>query len=691
MRHIEINLNDFAKEHNQEYNRILSSISDEIFQTEKLDISGYVKVGEYREEEISKYAVPEAIGSDEYRNFSTSNDKFNLESEIDNSILSEYEKNIIRLMMYGSYNTYILCGPLGSGKSSTTNYVIDFIKTFICKSQGLFLNINFDFNQGWGEGLVNENDTETQKIIDKFKKDLFEKSKVIVSGYLVENVSKIDSFLLYINSDIDKKIKFSAFYDFWYDSLDENFANLSPLAKANRFLNYIKNTASIDISIDLLMYFFAFLKDDLSEREYILLCYDNLDKLPILAQKKLFEYINSLNQISKVKCIIPLRRATFSRVNSYLHTNSDIGALSYGNRHHHGPKVSDVVKKRLEFWIDNIDISELTKNLNKNYKNALKKRLEHLFNDANNSKPYGIISYLETLSGNSLRLGLSLCNKLVINNIIPYDSNENVPNSLFHKSLLVNSKDNLMGLDNSENGLKICHLFSLNQNFSLLPYKILAVIATFQKKSIQKQIASIFDLFKSFNIWSDEEIENALNFLLYVKRPLIWSDQSNGFANLNELQKSKANLFLTEIGDNYYTKLIYDLSYIQDALFSVKWSGVYVPSYIDIRKDSERFDTILKCLKEMYYNDIENSKLSNEWRELMGDRYLISIDIIEKITDSVRRIIDSYLIKNNWHIEILSNYKDFLLDLFNQNQSRKDIKEAYYKINDTIGNLSKRI
>ncbi|MBK7289160.1 MAG: hypothetical protein IPI78_02305 [Chitinophagaceae bacterium] len=338
------------------------------------------------------------------------------EVEIDSTwdILSEYEKIIASHLLYGFYNAYIFSGGMGSGKTSTATHVLDFIKQKFSTPNSAFIKIAFDFNLG----VLNEEVDNGQNIIDRFSQELYIKLKVAIHTY-IKNHEKDLIRNLWRYAEDNNFEDFHEFFDLGNIVNDISWLDLSQLKKANEFIAFVELITDKISRIEMFMKFFKFLKTDLSENEFIIIFYDNIDILQPSLQKKIFQdYILPLNTIAKSTCLISLRRTTFLRTFDFRDVRF---AHSFGYIHHHGHKVSDIIIQRLSYWKTNIDEHKIFKTLDQRYKDSLKKRISFLHKEFTSSQIHSLATYLDSLAGNCVRLGLYIANRLLINNIIKFD------------------------------------------------------------------------------------------------------------------------------------------------------------------------------------------------------------------------------------------------------------------------------
>lgn len=496
---IEIFKNDYSKIYNRDFNAKIRSISDEIFQTRHIYPAGYIPVNVYKEEQLKFSAYRH-----EDNNITKPSTKANIDEEW--KTLSEYEVIIASHLLYGSYDTYIFSGGMGSGKTSTACHVLNFIKNKYSSSESAFINIHFDFNL-----KVNDDDKTSNGVIARFIQQMYENLKLEIFNFIEGNSR--DVLKNFVSKLISIKFnEYADFFDFRKAVQALEWAKLSMNARAELFFEFVEKDPGHIRRVEKLMKFLRFLKEDLTENEYIVILYDNIDILDPPIQHEIFaKYILPLNQIARCKCLISLRRTTFTRNFDYTDVHF---AHSFGFIHHHGHQTSDIIKDRLNFYVKNIETEKLFKEIDSSYRLALKNRLTFLLQEFNSSfSPHNLGPFINSLSGNSVRLGLYMANRLLINSIVRYDENPS-QRTLFKRALIVNDETNLLIGDKEE----IINLFSVGENYSLLRLKILHDVNLAHRENRRIRITDVINSVIASNLHTNEEIKRCSQ-IAYVFSP----------------------------------------------------------------------------------------------------------------------------------------------------------------------------
>lgn len=309
---------------NERYNNIMSSIIDDILQTESVGKEGYQKVGKYDKDELI---------------FSSNDDSItysipNLE-DMDFKEFSEYENMLASNILWGEFTTYVIAGGMGTGKTSSMNYIFQKIVSQRECPNCIYSYVNFN------EGFNSDSPKETLEI---FRIKLFNKLKQQIADFLEEN-DRVDTFVSFLSSDRNKS-KFSDFYDFRraVENGNGDWKARTVKGKIDFLFDYIGDSyPQKQLQLEMLMLLLNYLRSSpICSNSCFILVYDNLDRLPPEAQLGILHEILSLNEISKVRCVVPLRRSPFKRFN-----NRYRAAFSYGYIHHYGPSPENVLLSRL--------------------------------------------------------------------------------------------------------------------------------------------------------------------------------------------------------------------------------------------------------------------------------------------------------------------------------------------------------
>jgi hypothetical protein len=510
---------------------------------------------------------------------------------------SQYENWVTNLLLYGNFGPYILSGGMGTGKSSISKTIMDRLRQHFHDSPGhCFMEAKFDFNGNLGSN---------GEIVTIFKERLFSMLQAQLHRYLESNFHTLENFLRDANSK-ENSNDFAEFYDYYSQALaDPSWSNKSQSTRIYELLHYISKKRS---PLDLLISYIKYLRNHYPRDVFFVLLIDNIDRCD---QKEQFDIIQTIFPIvyaAKIKCLIPLRRATYKRNQKKLQdSNKTKASYSYGLIGHTSISPVAKVQRRIAYTLENFDNMEIFRGIKKEYLDALKGRLKHILNLVEDESTL-LSKFLSALCGKSIRLCLSLIERLVINNVIDFQS-EFQYLDLSMKALMVRANtDNRF---DNQSDVGVINVFVGNQNrneLSLIPFFVLQLVYENRQNVEKRQIRSILKECLSLNSrWKKSEILDALNCLMDVNRPLIWSDETSFYNPDNILPEDLDDvLHITEIGSGYYDYLLkHTTQYYQECFLSVKWIHNYAPKRFDSKSFTQRFSVMRDCVKEIFTEETE--------------------------------------------------------------------------------------
>lgn len=647
---------DLIYKNNNEYNNSsISNFVEDILSPERVGDSGYVTLGDFNYDECIFSPCPDFI-----------------KEEIKNVLLSPeifgYEKLVLSNLLYGNKTNYVLAGAMGSGKTALIRYLEQYIE----KNHSSIISIIYlNFHEGFPT-LLNADQT-----FSLFKSLLINQLKAFIYDIFIKNDGLFDEFLLLVRNDYKS---LHMLYNHVIRTI--NICSQKNYLLSERivcFFDQIHNESHIDEWLISYFQILKVLKLLLSKiQKKIILFFDNLDGISSPAQKDILDSIITYNEISQIKSLIALRRSSYQRL--FGKANYD-----YGYFHHYGPFPQRILRKRLLYWKDKLDLHPLTTLLDDNHKKALYNRISYILKDTSSKKSY-TNKYLDSLSGRSVRLGLYLSQRLFINNVFPYDDDSNWDN-LIARSLLVGKEEHIL-----PNDVFILNIFQ-KPNFcllSLLPLRILQILKEFFTNSPHlMKFRYVISILRSLAYNDDPDILSCFNILFNIEKPLLWIDSIYKFDSIEQMEKLDDKIFFTEIGLSYYDNLLIDLNYIQECFLSIPYSDFNIISYGD---DSiyDRFDYILKCLSSIHdldYKEILNYSKSDSIIYINKENIeLFSNRIIYNIFKSFMSITKSHDIEAK-NEKYFLDWKSKITLCFNHSFSNK----SKTKMNNCLNEIDDRL
>lgn len=620
-----------SKLYNRDYNNSIAPLISEIFTTESISNSGYVEVGKYRKNEViyspSIDTVSESIAP--------------IFNEVEISKLPEYEKLILTNIIFGENKHLVVAGAMGSGKTSTAEFLLSFIKRELFENiDCIYIHFNASYHE---ENTINES-------LNEFREDLYLNLRFELNKRLKVN-SNIDCVLKYISDNIET---YKDFFDIIQPFKRGELKNKLSSQKVDFLFNAINNEYDT-INRKLRCYLLILRSINMCHRidAKFIIFYDNIDRFHPATQIALLEEIIAKNNISNVKSLVFMRRCTYQRF---------IARAAFEPKyiHHHGAFPINVILRRCTYWVNLVEESNLSKNLKEEYKIAVKKRLNYIANELEDTDSK-LNLYINALAGRSIRIGLSLIRNTVINEIFDFDKNPEYSREL--PIAIITPR-----LEVSEFDPATINVFSFNdgKEFSIVQLRILQLVSYFKKSSSQRNLPNIIRHIRFFDdTITDAILVNSFNNLMMVERPLIWVDSTTKINSINQLNTINEEVRFTEIGFGYYKNLIIDTDYYQKCVESIStWDGEYLPNEVSPNM-FQRFDYIRLTLLELLNID--------SWQM---DNYNIEHELIYGRISSLKNI-SSRIIYN-----IAKSYLPRLNKLY-----YKDINERYSSFDDWLSLL----
>lgn len=582
MNHFSYNTTSFELV-NKNFIESVSSLLDDYFAPERLDaLDSYIPIGEYNEAQAKTYSTD---GGSQI-NITKAIDKVSIAFPKE---FSPYENILFSHFFYGTQKTYVISGAMGSGKSSSVNYVLDFSMGQEEYKDTFYIKI--DFSEGYAFNKMSDVD----RALDVFRENLFE----ILKAELIEKIAKFTlatDFLLHIQKNYRK---FPRYYDLQFENITthyEHWAEMQENEKVFYIFKYIDEKCKNDLEtkVEMLMYFLKYINTFLENKKIrAIIFYDNIDKLPPAIQRAILLKITSYNEISRVIKIITARRSTkakLDKIRDNTHFLSSRAQYPYGHIYHHGPSPTHLFISKLKKIINEIQSIKILSSIDVGYKNQIVARANEVLEKLNSNSQFQEI--FSSISGECNRIGLTLATRPFCNYVIPYNDKSLNQQSLTRTLFVSTNINNRMSLDDKY----VCNLFSDGDyKFSYINIVILSLLKKASKEdflSKYSNVVNIYDILLEYCHYTSHEIVTALNYLMSDKRALVGGEYFPGYEDADQLLRSNDKLRVTELGDKYFSQLYKVGSpYIETCLLSVKWPF--------LSKEYPTNDTILNRFKDL--------------------------------------------------------------------------------------------
>lgn len=673
----------YASPDQLEYNATVKTIIEDVAQTQKLEDGVYVPAQLRAAKlfvrpfgaggEIAKIAQPTSPPPKQV-------DRFDLAE------LGSYERTVFSALAWYRYDTYVIGGELGTGKTTTARHVLSFINKHkepkcgdtcgLCRHP---IQISVNFNAGY-----HQNDADKLKF--ELCSDLYDQlRKELRHLFLRERLAA--HFLEHIRrGDVDHHF---ASFDRWVERLEkEDGALLASPGDAG---------ARMEREIQLQDRLFRFVDDDSTDSEQrtkkllamcrfiklrvrpdgacFVLFFDNIDSVPPECQGILLQLLLSYQEISGAKCLVALRPSTFGTVKS-------ARAYSFGLIEHAGPGVLAVIQARLqrliESWSDNEAVQAIQRS---EFKEAFRARAQYALDNCHTD---GALQVIEWLAGENTRLALRLLPQAFATQVLPYDE---APRHKYDcmRALLVGSSEQLQVDRNDQH---VANLFcdSLSGELSTINWRILQICLALKEHSEERNVGTVAELLKASR--PDLSIRNligALNYLLDLRRPLIWADGVSSIDVEDELPENLV-ISVTSAGESYLRELARELVYIQECFTAVKWPEGAVPERVDFKLLSERLRLVRKGLVQLVRMDDAELKAliaaQGSHQLIPGVRLkFFSNRVVHRAAESALRLIESNreAYGGGELFDELLDWQNLLVDGFNRENTRIGVPYAPLK------------
>lgn len=596
MRVLKDGVGDYGTD-NERFNKAAGPIVGEIFQTQDAAPVGYIFARPSRREPrdwkpssfVQLIRQPYSVPKKEQIRF-------------DLSGLGEYERVIFSCIAWGDYPTYVLTGEMGSGKSTTTRLIRTILERQRLKTCGICekcdpVIITLDFNEGFR--IKN-----TQALVRKFHKSLYNKLRSNLRKLFTEN-ALADALL----EEIAKEGADDAYaaFDIFAQEHEEDVSGWNAKSlreRANAVFNFVDSQATSDEErVELVMPLVRLTKETLrADSACLVFFFDNVDSIWPEAQYEILVEIMSYMTLARAKALVVLRRSTFERLQNQ-------AAFSFGCIEHLGPDVSEVIRKRVEYYRDNWDKTEKFQVLRPDYQEAIKRRLNYILRTA--GEPLGALTEIAYIAGASVRLGLFASERLIINGAVPYDEDPRNLNDL-RRAILV-GVGTTPGITPDDHCVANLFLNRMTGRASLLNLRILQLVQALADDISKRNVLTLLVMLKHIGNWGGEEVRRALNYLLYMRRPLLWIDGKAEYESVSSMQNSDDVLYLTEAGHYYLKNLCKDLTFVQQASLDVEWPTRWMPKGANYAVAVDRFRLLRGALRELLEQDLTETRRFKKW------------------------------------------------------------------------------
>jgi hypothetical protein len=549
------NFSSFVKE-NRVFNEDINNLVSELLQTNNLGLIDYVtsdqdsllstRHHQNSNEETNEYIHYE-VDETNYRNY-----KFYPR-------LGPLEFSLASLLLNADlgYTVVILTGALGSGKTSLSNYVLDFIKTsnlpendaLHFPKSGLIYRI--DFNELTGD---NKEDFSVQ-----FKLELTAQIISIITS-IHQNRLFIDDFIKTVKNDTTGRfVLFQAFVR------KETRMRLSTEEqKFEYLLEWLDEQDDRNYRLRLVSYLLAYIQETRKEdgRSDFILFLDNIDNFSDDVQLELLGIIFSFSVKLPIKVLLPMRLTTFGKIKGN-------GSYSFAVFKNRGQYPWIILSKRLLEFLNKKKIYADKTKVNAEYFKLLTYKIEYISNHLLEKNTSRLSNFFSAIAGHSIRRGLYLSERFFVNNAMRYNDTVFYQDE-FLRSLLVG--ENINGKFSTDDAL-INNVFcshALGGDNTLLNIRILQILNYFEENNRICKMNVLLSQIGLFDEYTNIEILEAINSLIFFKKRLAYVEGVNQYSDYGNLFQSMHDVIhITLAGIEYLNTLLFDIVYLQHSFIAL--------------------------------------------------------------------------------------------------------------------------
>ncbi len=452
--------------------------------------------------------------------------------------------------------------------------------------------------------------------------------------------------------------------------------------RADALFAFIRGQDDLQYQLELLMRLLAYVRRRVQpDSSCILLIYDNIDKIQYEAQMEILYAVMSYQHMADVRVLVTLRRTSFEKLASQR-------VYSFGAINHAGAEPLTVVKLRLTHYLEHFEDEAQTAVLEPETAMALKRRMKYVLSILEHNSSSYVVEALRAFPGRSVRLCMFMMVRAFVNQTMPFDAETVSMSDLARAIIIGDSADGRMTF-NDDVVANILH-DGISHVPSLLCLRILGILKEYQDAGSRRTLGNLIALLREIDEWSVSDILYALNYLMNVKRPLVWADGVTAFdiANSKKWLPAREILFLSSAGEAYLRTLAMQLVYFQECCLPMDWPEG-VPFSMDMRSIDERMRLVRRCVFEIQRMDSEQVKRYTARKRRAGEQSLPLAFISNRILYGLGRAAHAIFAKHrensgkvaeewqNWYGQIISSI-DLERELTGQaNKRLEDLAETY--------------
>lgn len=594
--------------------------------------------------------------------------------------LGEYEAMLLSKLLGTAGPVLCLVGPMGAGKTTTLNYLVEILSRVDCDKCDLRkecvcerLLAKVDFRKlahetyGRPAGDPEAATLVAGRLAQEICSELRARCRVVIAdkqefwGFWNDLVEKYRAHSDPEVAPVARRI-IGDMADL-YDTARQSEPTQAELRRREGLLRSLKSEApEWYLKYLVLLWRYAIQTAYGDRQECALVVLDNLDSLAPYLQRRVLDFVMSSAHKEGPTFVVAVRPETRRR-QGLADTIVDVVC-------HSGPRPSDVVASRIAAFVkDPAGFYDPNLLLTEDQFLLLSAFLCRTF-PSGRAEDTPFWSFLDRASGDNIRLALLLAQGAFLATIADMKNPELTQHFLV-RSCIHQGDQQFKGGEKApvENIFDIRKVTT--ESRILLKARILLHIESQGGAIALSELRSTFVQFG----YDHREIKLALNALLRHECQLLRSDGHDVFRE--EWGDEQETLYISEIGRGYIEYLICDMDYVTEVMLDSRIEETHWPRRLAYRYASDRLKALRSFLKDLYTVDESEVKRfldrfgADTYRALFGSR-LITLDIIQPIYRSAGLIaysvVDRFREQRGTYERVLDEYTSMVTEVENSSE-----------------------
>lgn len=403
-----------------------------------------------------------------------------------------------------------------------------------------------------------------------------------------------------------------------------------------------------------------------------LIVLDNVDSLHPIHQTRLLDYINRNTHHDGPTFILLIRPETRNR-----HSLNDVLADFTS---HKSPTAVEVIIDRLERFLANPQpYLNAAGGLTAEHKALLLEYIQRITPRLKEDKRFA--AFIKAAAGLSIRNALVLAQDILTGVTIAEMRNQDLTAHYIVRACITRGArqfraDPQSRLDNPFD------VSGVVEGYLLLKPRLLRFI---QGRGEECKTAFLLNAFSLFG-YTDDQLYPAINDLLRMECQLLTSD---GFDYFHKTRgDDQETLYLTEVGKGYIDHLLFDVDFVQEVMLDTRIDSDDFPVELGMDRLEEKFTALYYFLRSLQKADelevrrFIRTHTARRYTDLFGKR-MLTLDMLWKMTPSVERILSSsarrYPSHEGEYLELIDRFISLVWVAEKANQDLLGTLDFHYK------------